>query len=129
MARLIVLVTGVLRISRRLCEPTATEQDLHVYTTEPVAMLPAGATSFAVGRTHWSHPYLFAFGGRDGSVTIWSIQSNSNVRLTGEVQLFEVLDLAGITHHVVSIGRRLTIPPPDTSVLVQSHHRGDEDAT
>ena len=80
--------------------------------TKSPESFPIDAVNFAVGRSRESDPYLFAFGGRAGSVTIWSIQSNQILRWCDEAQLFEVIDLATVMHPLISVGRRLTIPPP-----------------
>ncbi|KAL5507597.1 hypothetical protein ACEPAH_7053 [Sanghuangporus vaninii] len=47
-------------------------------------------TGFAIGHSHKSHPYLFAFVSRDGSVKIWSILTNNSLEGCQSAEDFEV---------------------------------------
>ena len=81
--------------------------------------------NFAYGHCSISRPYLFAFAGDDGSVKIWSILSNTNLRNSKRARLFEVHDKrhGRFFDPEISVGRYMILPPPDGS---ESRHSGDE---
>ncbi|KAL5523495.1 hypothetical protein ACEPAG_7668 [Sanghuangporus baumii] len=85
---------------------------LHFFTTPSTKAIVEDLVSFAVG---YSEPYLFAFGSSDGSVKIWSIQNNALLHHCEEAQLFEVHDNREDSTVEVSVGKFLTLPPPDIS--------------
>ncbi|KAL5528737.1 hypothetical protein ACEPAF_7874 [Sanghuangporus sanghuang] len=101
---------GIFR--RSLLPGFAYTRRLHVFTTPFTRAVVENLVSFAVGH---SNPYLFAFGSSDGSVKIWSIQNNDSLHHCEGAQLFEVHDNRDWSHVEVSVGRFLTLSPPDIS--------------
>ncbi|KAL5528725.1 hypothetical protein ACEPAF_7862 [Sanghuangporus sanghuang] len=93
---------------QKYCSP------LHVITTPTPKALAKDPTSFAVGlHPDQTFPYLFAFGDKDGSVMIWSVQSNRALANCNAAEEFEVHDRReGRYHPVVTMGKFLTLPPP-----------------
>ncbi|KAL5528755.1 hypothetical protein ACEPAF_7892 [Sanghuangporus sanghuang] len=85
---------------------------LHVISAQSTKAIVENPTSFAIGHPHKSHPYLFAFGGRDGSVKIWSILTNNSLEDCQSAEDFEVRDRRNGpgTDPVISTGRFLTLP-------------------
>ena len=93
----------------------------HSISTPLSRAIVENATSFALGHSYNSPPYLFAFGARDGSVKIWSVLSNRALDPCEAAEPFEVHDgrtdpLSGAypenSMPVVSMGRFVTLPPP-----------------
>ncbi|KAL5507566.1 hypothetical protein ACEPAH_7022 [Sanghuangporus vaninii] len=105
---------------QKYCSP------LHLVTTPTPKALAKDPTSFAVGlHPDQTLPYLFAFGDKDGSVVIWSLQSNRTLAECNAAEEFEVHDRReGRYHPVVTMGKFLTLPPPTNPT---GTHFGSED--
>ena len=86
---------------------------LHQIKTPSPRAVVRDFTSFALGHNPaFAFPYLFAFGGVDGSVKIWSIQSNRDLDGCESAELFEVHDrLDSDSDPVVRTGKFLTLSP------------------
>ncbi|KAL5485467.1 hypothetical protein ACEPAI_8109 [Sanghuangporus weigelae] len=105
---------------QKYCSP------LHLITTPTSKALAKDPTSFAVGlHPDQTLPYLFAFGDKDGSVMIWSVQSNRTLAECNAAEEFEVHDRReGRYHPVATMGKILTLPPPMNPTET---HFGSED--
>lgn len=85
---------------------------LHIYTSPTFPVEISSHTSFSMipGTT----PYRFAFGLQDGSISVWSIQSDNFFKdgVPG-VELASIHDRKGAdSNYGVSKGRYFTIAPP-----------------
>ncbi|KAL5485507.1 hypothetical protein ACEPAI_8149 [Sanghuangporus weigelae] len=87
---------------------------LHIFTTSTPRAIPHDPLSFAINPAFSSLPYMFAFLDHSGTVTIWSIQSNT--KLSAASETFEVLDRRNGhgSDPIKSTGNFLTIQLPSS---------------
>ena len=107
-------------ISKPVVEVTLFEQShfrykvLHIFSTPNDDAKLKAPISFAASP---SVPYMFAFGLEDGSIKVWSIQSDKSlIGSDPRVDNFVVHDRRSrFGEPSVSMGRYLTLPPPATA--------------
>ncbi|KAL5507607.1 hypothetical protein ACEPAH_7063 [Sanghuangporus vaninii] len=87
---------------------------LHIFTTTTPRAIPLDPLSFTINPAFSSLPYMFAFLDHSGTVTIWSIQSNT--KLQAAFETFKVHDRCNGRGNdpIESMGRFLTIQSPSS---------------
>lgn len=109
--------------------PNLERSFLHGFIAYGSGVFPQDVQGFAVGYVPTRlMPYLFAFGSRDGSVIIWSVQSDQALNSCKSAKLFELRDQRSwISKPVAVIGRFLSFPAPTIPTATGSSSEGTND--